>query len=297
MQIESSGVVFTALLRLQLRAGFSFPDSFELDLSEISDLSFGAVGGDYKIGAGIEARAYANLAKFTTNVTENVDMTVSGKPCPLHVAQEYEFAVGAAAGASLILIDQTWGPTPETEIPIFYTGFGKSCVVPATATSTVSSVPAAMEAAVKARATGDMKTTTLSTSVTYQAIACASTGLINCPASLQQLTTYVTEKTLVTVVPSGSDASWPTSTSNIDAVAFGNSAMTMTASSGKPSSYVPPPPPTSTSSGSTKATADSNGSGDSSGGGGLSKTNKIIVGVCVGLGVPLLAALAFGVWL
>ncbi|UKZ63439.1 uncharacterized protein TrAtP1_004669 [Trichoderma atroviride] len=273
--IQSGGVVLEAVLRLEARIGISLHD-------------FTSSNKHLDIGAGVEARIYANIAEFVTNITlGEVDSLKkrddNSDNCRLSIAQAYTFGIGAGAGASLVLLGNTWGPTPETEIPIFYTTLAQVCAVTSkTGTGTIS--------ATTTNAIAKRSVTSTVTTETQSAIVCASPGLINCPASLQSLTRNVITRTLTSSVASGSPVVWSASpTSTFQRVDFPADAVTMTSSSGTPKSYTPPPPPPTT-------TASSpNGSGASSGekSGKHRVSNAVIIGVSVGLGVPvLLAAIA-----
>lgn len=283
MTVQTANTVLKAVLRLQLRTGFSF-QTFDTGLHmTIGDFNL----DDLSASAGIEARVYANVAEFVTNVTAgNNEEGQKRDGCDLRVVQGYQLAIGAAAGASLGLLGNTWGPTPSTEIPIYYTSLTQVC-----ATSGRVATTSAASIAARAPAAGDQVRTT-TTKVTYTAVGCASSGLINCPASLQTLTKTVVTRTLTTTVSSGSAVVWPTGGASVfSTVEFKKDAMSMTASSGKPTSYVPPPPPTSSSSdfgpGASATASVLNGET-----GGVS--NKVIIGVSVGVGVPVLLALIGG---
>jgi hypothetical protein len=86
---------------------------------------------------------------------------------------------------------------------------------------------------------------------------------------------------MTTSVPSGVEATWPVETTDAvdETVAFGTQAKTMKAVSGKPTPYVAPP----------IEEGDDEGHRLTSTTGGVS--NKVIIGVCVGLVLPILAAI------
>lgn len=154
----------------------------------------------------------------------------------------------------------------------------------------------ASTAAITARADEDLTTTTLTKKVTYSGIGCQTTGFVNCPESLQTTTKVTSTLTLITAVPSGSEATFPetTGTTVASAVPFGTNRKSIDATTGAPASYVPPPPPTSS--------AEVGGIG---GIGGASSEGlpdqvhgvdtRIIIGVSVGLGVPVIAAIIAGI--
>ncbi len=249
--------------------------------------------GHLQLGAGIQASAYANAAEFITNITfAGSDLSSSVKErgddaCHLMLQQGYQMAIGAAAGASVELLDNVWGPTPKTEIPIFYTALSTGCAATRAAAAEIQ-----QSASLATRANngdGSSTITTTATAVTHIALQCLSVGMTNCPASLKSRVTSVVSTTLTATARSGESVIWSAvaaQTKPAKPVVFGANALTMTASSGKPSSYVPPAPTTTLGD-----------KGDKGGGkdgesikGSVIGTNKVIIGVCVGLGVPLLAA-------
>ena len=267
----TSGTVLRAVLQLSLHAGFSI-DTPELDLSGIG-------GPDFKASAGLEASVYVNVADFKTNLT-----TSSSKEddCAFFIEQSFQFAVGAAAGAYVGIGDQIWGPQPETEIPLFPTTFTGACLPQATSLSVAARLeaksPQGEHAAVE---DGSLTTTTLRKEVTYTARLCGETGAINCPANRETLREHVETETLVTSVPSGSKATWPASVTAAvrESKSFGDGVHSITSTSGAPK----------------PSDSKSRGNDDSTGAffdrktGGVS--NKVIVGVSIGLGVPLLLIL------
>ncbi|KAF5704913.1 hypothetical protein FMUND_12327 [Fusarium mundagurra] len=276
--IESAGVVFKAVLRVGVKAGF------EIASPEVS------IAGKTiaHVGGGVEVGVFANIAELITNVTLSTD---EDDDCSLRVEEVYQLAVGAAAGASIAIDDMTWGPVPETEIPVFYTTLGHAC---ASQRSSDASLSVTTSPALRVRGKNDdgveMETTTISTKATFTVVACQSEGLVNCPMSLQTTSKYTTTRTHVTVVPTDGEAEFPESVSHTvtSLVPFGKGANKLVAMSGTPSSYVPP---------TTTSSAKENGNDDDSNGtsnvksGGVSKS--VIIGVSVGLGVPfLLGAIA-----
>lgn len=266
MTIETSSVVLKAILRLGVRTGFAAG----LDYSQPVEI-LNRTMSDLKLMAGIEASVYANLAEFTTNVTA-ADQSDGPNNCDLSVEQGYQFALGAAAGASVQLFDHIWGPVPKTEIPLYYTSLKPSCIT----TKTASVLP---PASVVGRA--DLSTTTTKTQYTYSALGCAS-QMVNCPASLQTLSTNIVKTTLTTAVPSGADVVWTVQqakTTRAVRAEFGPNAVTMAPSSGKPASFVP------------GSTSSPKNVGDVLNGSTGGVNNKLIIGLSVGLGVPALIAI------
>jgi hypothetical protein len=213
---------------------------------------------------------WADVAQFVTNVT--AAPAGSGSTCELPVVEEYSFLLGANAGATLAIGEHTWGPTPNTQIPIWYTTLLDACAVTGSATA------AASAAAATIAARDDLTTTTTSTEITYTATACLSTGLVNCPVSLQSTSKNTVTKTLVTAVPSGSEVTFPATVQNtvVSTLAFGTNIREISATSGSPVSYVPTP----------SSRSSSVIEGET---GGVS--NKVIIGVSVGVGVPVLVTI------
>jgi hypothetical protein len=229
------------------------------------------------------AGVWADVAQFVTNVT--AAPAGSGTNCELHIVEEYTLLLGANAGATLglefVLQDYTWGPTPETQIPLFFTTLAAACA----ATGTVSAV--ATGATITARNAVSSTTTSTEVTYTYTATQCLSTGLINCPVSLQSTSRNTVTKTLVSVVPSGSKATFVTATTGtaVSAIAFGTGIKAISSTSGSPVSFVP----TASATGSVGTGISGVLNGKT---GGVS--NKLVIGVSVGVGVPVLIAVLAG---
>ncbi|KAF4963509.1 hypothetical protein FSARC_8488 [Fusarium sarcochroum] len=276
--VESAGVVFKAILRVGVQAGF-----------EIASPDVSIAGIDIaNVGAGVEVGVFANIAEFITNVTVSLD---EDDDCSFRVEEAYQLAIGAAAGASIAIGDATWGPVPETEIPIFYTTLADACATQRSSgtrsTSEATITSAALHARKEEEEEDDMQTTTISSKVTFVAIACQSEGLANCPMSLQITSKYTSTRTHVTVIPTDSEVEFPKSVryTVMSTIPFGDGANKLFASSGSPSSYVPPAPTTST-----VTDIYDNEEGDDDDGSLSDKPHgvprSIIIGVSVGLGVP-----------
>ncbi|KAK4080024.1 hypothetical protein Trihar35433_1129 [Trichoderma harzianum] len=291
--IQYGQVILKAILRVEARIGIAF-ETFLGSLHVGSEVS-----GPLKVGAGVEARIYANVAEFITNITLNEvdslkkrdDGDTDTDNCQLTIDQGFTFGIGAAAGASVELLGNTWGPSPETEIPLFFTTLAAACITskssPPVVTTTATTTAASSSP--KKRADSPSVTSTVTTE-TISATVCASSGLINCPASMQSVQRTVVTKTLTSTITPGVSVAWTTGpASTFQTVDFQDDAVTMTSSSGKPKSYTPPPPPppTSTSSSGGSAAGDSS-TGEKSGKHRVS--NAVIIGVSVGLGVPVLLA-------
>lgn len=286
--VATAGAVLHAALRIGVKSGFSLGAGFGADVELFNQT------GNLRIGAGIQASAYANAAEFITNITApEISDSISNRKCGLMLEQGYQMAIGAAAGASVELLDYVWGPVPKTEIPIFYTKFSTGCA--ATKIKTVTTAPSPQPSVAARENTPDAGSVvvTTATEVTYTALACASIGMTNCPASLKSPSSTIISTTLTTTVKSGQKIVWAAnaarSTVNNPAT-FGSQAIRMTASSGNPISYTPPPPSPPTATPSNKADG---GAGGKNHAGGVKK--KLIVGLSVGLGVPFLAAVIAGI--
>ena len=288
VQVATAGVVLRAILRVGVRTGFSIEADFDAAVKAANRADW------LSLGTGIEASAYANVAEFITNITAtDVEALVEDGECNLRLEQGYQFAIGAAAGATVQLLNHTWGPAPETEIPIFYTALSTGCAASKPAEASASVTPPVRPRAEEGDSESVTETTV--TKVTFSAFGCASPGLVNCPASLKSLSTNVVTSTLTTVVPTGADVIWPASIGQntlVDPEMFGTNAMSMTGSSGKPSSYVPPPPTATSTSLDAEASDGSVSEVVNGETGGVN--NKVIIGVSVGLGVPVIAAVVAG---
>ncbi|KAI1734606.1 hypothetical protein F4680DRAFT_337022 [Xylaria scruposa] len=276
--VQSASGVLTAKLRVGMHAGVS--------------QKFDQVGS-FEVGVGAEVLVYADLAEFTTNITAVPEGDDSD--CQLRVQQAYQLALGAAAGATLTFEDHSWGPDPSTKIPIFYTTLADECAKSVTRTTSTAVIitPTSM---VAVRADGTLTTTTLTEKATFTGLVCISTGLSECPASLQSTATVTSTRTLIVTVPSGSEATFPATIQNAisETIPFSSNIKAVAATTGSPVSYVPPPPPPS----STATTADSGGRGDKSSPAGKAGANTpLIIGLSVGLGVPFLAIVIGSIYL
>lgn len=278
--MTTAGAILHAVLRIGIKSGFSLSAGFGPEVEVFNKT------GRFQLGAGIEASAYANAAEFITNVTaaNRNDLSARGEDgaaCDLILQQGYQMAIGAAAGASVQLLDNVWGPVPKTEIPIFYTQLSTGCAT-TKATSTV-----APTASIVARAdSGDISISTTTTEVEYVALQCLSAGMTNCPASLKSRVTNIVSTTLTATITSGQSPVWATNTAQstvTSPVPFGAKAMTMTASSGKPTSFVPPIETSGSNEDGSKGSVIEGSTGGAS--------NKLIIGLSVGLGVPLIVAI------
>ncbi|KAM0332096.1 hypothetical protein ACHAQA_002368 [Verticillium albo-atrum] len=296
--IESDGVILKAVLRVAIHSGMELHTP-SFDWLSVGDLSVPSAGG------GIEVGVYATLADLTTSVILAGDddrrRDDDEDDCLLRVRQEYLFALGAAAGATVVFNDRTWGPAPQTEIAIFYTTLADECAISAPVATSTPSLEARQDDDAEGDDDDSLTTTTLEREAMFTALECLSVGVINCPPSLQSLRKVTEVQTYVTAVASGVEAVWPdvTALAVDNVVDFGNSVLGLDSTSGSPVSFVPPPPPpTETPTSGGQGGEDNDDEADSDGilsgkAGGVDK--KVILGVSIGVGVPVLLAIIAGI--
>ncbi|CAN8096003.1 unnamed protein product [Discula destructiva] len=298
VQVSTSGFTLDATLRLGVTTGLELAsDSSTLkvaqDLLQTIDL---------EIGAGASATAYADVAHFSTNITpsdtsivlKSRDDTSYSDECHLPVIETYEFGLGAQAGAYVEFDNHTWGPTPETSIQIFYTTLYSACATSASATASDNSsvatstvVEAKRTEPARLAARDDALLTLSSTVSTYTVtnVVCQSTGLVNCPASLQSTAQTTKTSTISAFVTAGAELTLPATTdTSVSTKPFGTGVKSIQASSGSPVPYVPPAASTSTASGIDGAINDAKDSYN-----GLSDSKKkLTIGLSVAFGGALL---------
>lgn len=253
---------------------------------------------DIDLGVGASAQVYADLAHFRTNITPSEmshelkkrDDTSYSDDCQLPVVESYEFGLGAQAGVFVQFESDTWGPTPETSIQIFYTTLYSACAISATttATDTTTSSTGTAASASETNASGVVLTLGSATSVyTVTNILCQVPGLRDCPASLQSTNQTVRTSTVYGSVPSGSAVTFPVTTTTgsvLAAQAFGTNLNRVQASSGSPVSYIPP-----ANTGGIGGAID----GAEAGFEALSDTDKrLVIGLSIGVGSALVIGLA-----
>ncbi|KAL1591972.1 hypothetical protein SLS60_011564 [Paraconiothyrium brasiliense] len=284
--IEKAGVVLSAILRIGIHSGIAVTAPGTPDIT-----IFNTTLGTPEVAGGIEVGVYANLAEFTTNVT----LAPADADCEIHVLQEYQIALGAVAGASVVFDTDTWGPVAATSIPIWTTALAEVCAhkptspAAATASPTPTANPGKRE---------ESETVTTKTKITHTGVQCQTSVIGNCPNSLQATTQSVETRTLTTVVPSGADVTWPPTPGVTDKViktqTFGDNALSFSSTSGSPVSYTAPPTPSA--SGKDDGGEDVGAkAGDIVNGktGGVS--NKVIIGVSVGVGLFVIIAIVAAV--
>lgn len=261
------------------------------------------------LGAGASAQMFADLAHFQTNVTPSDtsvelrkrDDTNYAEDCELPIIETYELGLGAQAGVFVEFDHDTWGPTPETSIQIFYTTLYSACAISATTTeSAIGASVTSSPVAKRTESSGSMTLGSATSVYTVTNVLCQNASLKNCPASLQSTNQTVRTSTVYSSVLVGADVVFPATTSigSLAAVqTFGSNMNQVKASSGSPISYVPP---TSTSSGAgSNSTEGVTGAinGVKNGWEGLSeKDKKLVIGLSVGLGSALVTAAAASFW-
>ena len=177
------------------------------------------------------------MPEFITNVTH----TPEDDDCAYNVVQSYQLALGARAGATIALGDNTWGPMPSTSVPIFNHVMRSICAE----TKTPTTANAAMiTTAAEHRKRQDLSTTTTIVSTTYTGVHCANSALLHCPVSSQITWVTVETRTITAALPSGSEFETPvTVMSSVPSpIAFKSGSESIPAISGSPVSYIPPPP-------------------------------------------------------
>lgn len=271
--ISSSGSVITGVLRVGLKVALDLhPPALTL------------LDNNITFGGGLEMSVFANVAEFETTITESTSSDAS--QCELEVVEYFEFNIGAGAGAVLTLGSHHWGPTPATTIPLLYTTLASACAAKKTAsTATITSssaVAATTDAAKRANAAREeVTTTTLTSTMVFTGQTCASSGVIHCPAAQQITTTFLSVSSYVTAVASGVIPTFPTQLTSLPSVssivAFGTNVKSVAGVSGVPTSFDP-------SAITNEAQNILNGQT-----GGVS--NKLILGLALGLGVPFLIAI------
>ncbi|KAK4184337.1 hypothetical protein QBC35DRAFT_59346 [Podospora australis] len=294
VEIHSANTVMKALLRVGMHAGF------ELKTPKVAT---------FKVSAGVGVGVFAHVAELKLNMTGGTQIAAD-TGCALKIEEEYTFALGAGAGATVAVQNNTWGFEPKTTVPIFYTKFLDVCAVTAAAGSPKPT--AAIATKTKRQNDPNLRTTTLTRVLTETAITCAIVGVIPCPVSLQSTFMEKKTETHVTAVPRGSPAAFPVSIQDAPVTStrdFGPAVKALSATSGAPTSFVPPPPSD------TRAIEDKftskagdiiNDAGDklNEAGDKLNEakdkavsfingntngvSNKLILGLALGIGIPLL---------
>lgn len=210
-------------------------------------------------GAGIFVGVHANVVQFTGAVS---GADGGSDTCAFYMDATYQFGVGGAAGAYAFVEDDVYAAVAETNIPIWGTSVGSIC-------ATRGDVLERRSVPTELHGRQDMSTTTTETERTYTGTQCLSTAMTECPPALQTVRKFSTTETLTTAVPSGEDVDWDASplVTNFDAGSFGQSAFDITSTTGTPKPF------------------DVGHNSDGTTGG---VSNKLIIGLSVGLGVPAL---------
>lgn len=249
-------------MSLQTSVGFEFASN---DLSVLPGYS-----------AGVSADIFAYVADFMMGVQGS--SAAKDGDCELAALAEYTLAVGAAAGATVAVDAYSWGPSPNTTIPVWYTTLASVCA------ETKSTAPASqITDSAHLQRRDDLITTSVTTEETYTIVRCMSSGFANCPVNLQNTTSYESTLTSIVTVESGVDPTFPVRTyaSVTSAIPFGTNVKRLSSTAGAPSSYTP------SATSSEENTLDDVAHGTN---------KKLIIGLCVGLGLPFLALLIVGSW-
>ncbi|KAL2015089.1 hypothetical protein VTK56DRAFT_6321 [Thermocarpiscus australiensis] len=290
-------VSLKAILRVGMHAGFDISsDAFTGKGANVGLQVLEEAENALNFSAGMEVGVYAHVAEFLTNITGGANLAAQDG-CDLKIIQEYTLGLGATAGATLAIADHTWGPQPATTVPIFYTTLANVCAVTAHGNTTTSAAAARRRQATDG---ASLTTSTLTTTALFTGVGCASPALqALCPQSLQTTSIQTSTLTLVTAVPSGVTPTFPaTKATTVPSTSpFGNLANKLDATTGVPVSYVPPPPPSSSSTASASPSTTSgilNDIGNVVNGETNRVSNKLIIGLSVGLGVPFVMAVVSG---
>lgn len=251
LTVKVNGGSLRAVLRLQISLGV------ELTLPPVLSV----LDVDASIGNVTDVFTY--IADITMNV-ENGESSGTDK-CNISADLEYTLAVGAAASATLSLGSHEWGPDYTSTIPIYTTTLASTCAKSQTAIVATAQATQASSTSTDWLDAIGLRDFTSDAVQTYTITQCASTGLVECPVSLQS-TIFRTS----TGTPAGTTESSVSST-----IKFGTNVARVAATSGAP---------TTDSSHHSILDGTTNG-----------RSNKLTIGLCVGLGVPFLAALAAGV--
>lgn len=266
MTVYGANAVFTAMLQLGARAALAVGDEISVGSSS------------FKVGGGVEVGVYADVAIFTTNMTEG---NLTGNPaCELEIVQDYSVVLSATAGAQVTLGTQKYGPTPNTSTPVYYTTLKSICTNLATSTAALFTTTAVAQ---KRQDSSQTVTTSIAATEilvvhTMTAIQCPSTITGPCPVSLQTTTTSVQTRT--TIISDASDPSNPSPT--ITAIPFGTNVHSLKDISGVPMTYNPSPIRSAVGGVETQLVQAVN----------HHKQIALGVGIGVGLGLPVLALIA-----
>lgn len=249
------------------------------------EVSSNSVENVFSFSGGIEADVFAYVADFLLQVDGSSSASSSGDDCELAAVAEYTMAIGAAAGATVAVETYVWGPSPNTTVPVWYTTLASMCAGSKTTTTSAASAHITARAELDKR--DDVSTTAITSTESFTIVNCISSGLINCPINLQNTTSYQRTVTSDVTIQSGSTVmTSATAFSSVpSAIAFGTNAKSLLATSGSPTSYVPTSHHATSTTGSGGSIVDGKTDGTS---------NKVIIGLCVGLGVPFLAAFIIG---
>jgi hypothetical protein len=263
--VVGAGVSLKAVLRIGARVGLR--TGVEMPVGNI----------DFGVGAGISF--FADVAAFEARV-ESIDPALAseGADCVIEATNTYGFAVGGAVGASAYFQETTWGPVLESTTALVSEIYPPVCVEYVTSASA-----SLVDGSLVARQTMNVPSTTTENPT---AVVCKSPGLLNCPLSLQEIVTGTVTRVLTvstTEDDQGSQGSSSTLSIDFSTRPFGSAARDLKATAG-----IPTPVKSAT-------VVYSSSSSDSDVEAGSSKADgnsrNIIIGVSVGIGVPLFAGI------
>lgn len=215
------------------------------------------------ISTGIQAGVFVNVAEYVANVTSAAEEVAGPEGCDIKVLEEYTLGIGAAAGATFALAGNTWGLEPSTVLAVHTTSLSEKCASTSVPTKSVTSNRPRDK-----RQKATLTTTTSKTVVTHLAVLCSSVGLVSCPASLRTTLREEETRILTATFPKGQSPTFPNVALNsvTTTIPFGSSAHELSATTGAPKTFV----------------SEEEGNGSS---------NKLLVGLLVGLGLPTLIGL------
>ena len=311
--LVSSEATLRAQLRVGLKAGLELETpSIELPLTD----------KELGVSSGVVVEAFLHVAEFETTVTgpgEDRDDDDDEDDCQLKVEANYQFGVGLAAGATIEIevLEKTWGPQANSTTALFSTALVSICAAQGTEEPTPTAASVGGEGEEKRRRGSEdgpffprmtaaprwvnhlfgrqeeeLETITTSTTVTFIAHECLDKErAANCPASRLTTLTSKSVMTLVTEVPEGVIPTFPSTMVNSvpSQVPFGTGAQKMESKTADPSKtgdgFFDDLPEPSEVANDVKAWLDKDTNGVS---------NKVVLGLAVGLGVPFLIGLIFG---
>ncbi|KAK3987137.1 hypothetical protein QBC44DRAFT_383479 [Cladorrhinum sp. PSN332] len=257
--VKSQNVVLRGILRVGLSTGIELTS---LPISGAVDFLFAGS----TVSAGVQAGVLIDVADFATIVTSEAGELDSGEECNRMITEAYTLGVGATAGATLALGPATAGGRELfTVIPVFSTAVAEKC-----ANTVFAPAPTATRAPRQRRQANRLTTAELEAEITHTYFECdpESTSLVHCAGAGRHPSEVTETILLTTVIPKGETPTFPAAVVSTVAttIPFGSSAHSIKPTSGAPKGFVAP---------------------DEESGG----PNKVVIGVMVGLVMPLLLGL------